>query len=54
VRLPLSCASPRRGRLLAATETGMLWSPVTAEALAGPLTGSQLELVPSFTVFWFA
>jgi hypothetical protein len=42
------------GLALRDAETGTLWSPVTGEALAGPLTGSRLELVPSFAVFWFA
>lgn len=42
------------GLLLRDVETGTLWSPVTGEALSGPLAGSRLELVPSFVVFWFA
>ncbi len=42
------------GLLLRDTETGTLWSPVTGEALEGPLAGSRLQLVPSFAVFWFA
>jgi hypothetical protein len=42
------------GLTLRDSETGSLWSPITGEALEGPLLGSTLELVPSFAVFWFA
>ena len=42
------------GLALRDTETGTLWSPVTGEALEGPLAGSRLTVVPSFASFWFA
>ena len=35
-------------------ETGTTWSKATGEAVAGPLSGKNLEQVPSLVSFWFA
>lgn len=35
-------------------ETGSIWDPVTGQAVAGPLAGRTLALVPSQTGFWHA
>lgn len=35
-------------------ETGTTWSKATGEAVAGPLSGTNLEKVPSLISFWFA
>ena len=43
------------GRLpLRDAETRTVWAGATGEAVSGPLTGTQLELLPSLQVFWFA
>ena len=35
-------------------ETESVWSQSTGKAISGPLEGTQLETVHSFTAFWFA
>ena len=42
------------GPLIQDRETGTIWSGLTGEAVRGPLAGEQLEVLPSFAVFWFA
>lgn len=35
-------------------ETGSVWSKLDGEAVDGSLKGTQLVMIPSFQLFWFA
>jgi hypothetical protein len=43
-----------RGDRLADAETGSTWDPLTGRAVAGPLAGKALVLVPSSSALWYA
>ena len=40
------------GDALIDAETGSTWDPFTGTAVAGPLTGHKLKLVPVLPAFW--
>jgi hypothetical protein len=43
-----------KGDQLQDAETGSLWDPLTGKAVAGPLAGQALALVPSSSALWYA